>query len=171
MDGEQENLMNKCQEFLDELEGLPVEASGETTLEALRAQLSQVAQQHGADCANCKAVLADVAETRSVLRRLAGPVPEAGPWLAKRVMGAIAARENEIEESRNGLWSSVGRLAPRLAALCAVLLMVGGTWAYEQNRAEQMRRDQMSAVEGLFGAPASSSWNDDVMAGATEGRP
>jgi len=161
----------KCQEFVDELEGLPVERSGEATLESLSAKLTEAARQHSGKCASCRAGLEDLAAARSVLRRLAGPPPEAGPWFAKRVMGAIAARENEIEEGRNGVWSSVGRLAPRLAAVCAVLLMLGGTWAYEQNRAEQIKQEEMRSSESLFEAPASSPLNDDVMASATEGRP
>lgn len=154
-----------CQQFLDELEGLPVEVNGETTLESVRASLVGAARQHAGECANCRESLEEFAETRRMLRRLAQPAPEAGPWFVKRVMGAIAAKENELDERRTGVWTSVRRLAPRLAAVGAVLLMLGGSWAYEQNQAEKMRLEQTKPAEGLFGAPSSSpNSNDDVIA-------
>ena len=167
----QENLKMNCQQFLDELEGLPSEVNGGATPEKLRAELPEAARQHAGECANCRASLAEFAETRQVLRRLAVAAPEPGPWFVKRVMGAIAARENELEERTTGVWTSVRRLAPRLAALGAVLMMLGGTWAYEQNQAEKIRQQETKPAETLFGAPSSSATNDDVIASTMGARP
>jgi len=147
-----------CERFLQALEALPVEST-----EALRELLPQPARQHAADCASCKAALEDFLEARQALTPMRGTIHEPGPWFVSRVMAAIQAKERELQEQAEGVWVSVMRFAPRLAAFAAVLLVLGGTWAMELHRAQHSRQPQMQPAEGLFeSAPRPA--NDDIVA-------
>jgi len=147
-----------CERFLEELEKLPLESS-----DVLRGLLPQQAHSHAADCASCKAALEDFLEARQALTPMRGTIHEPGPWFVSRVMAAIQAKERELEEQAEGVWVSVMRLAPRLAAIAAVLLVFGGTWAMELHRAQHSRQPQMQPAEGLFeSAPGPA--NDDIVA-------
>src|SRR5208283_816027 len=104
-----------CRRFLEQMETRPAnDGSG-----------------HAEVCADCRAALEDLVATRRALEPMSAPVAEAGPWFVTRVMAAIRARENEQEERRNGVWIGIRRLAPRLVALCALVLVLGTTWAYQ----------------------------------------
>ena len=159
----------KCEEFLEELERLPAGLPGRPTGRDWRELLPQKAREHAATCANCEEALEDFAETREALAGMAESLPEPGPWFVARVMAKIGAQERELEEQANGVWISVMRLAPRLAAFAAVLLVLGGTWALELRRAEQSRRQQTRpAAEGLFEAAPNTPLNDDIIANTHE---
>ena len=147
-----------CERFLEELEQLPLESSGE-----LRELLPQQQREHAGRCASCGAVLEDFLEARQALAPMRGTIHEPGPWFVSRVMATIRAKEKELEEQAEGVWVSVMRLAPRLAAFAAVLLVFGGTWAMELHRAQHSRQQQSRPAEGLFeNAPAPL--NDDIIA-------
>jgi hypothetical protein len=158
-----------CERFLNELEELPGNASlsAAETLLRLPAEL----RAHGETCAECAAALEDFVETRQVLESMKMMLPEAGPWFAKRVMAAINAREEEIEERTNSLWVSVRRLAPRLAAFAVLLLVLGGSWAMELRRTEQTRQQQTQPVDSLFEGNPSTPLNYDIVASASEEQP
>jgi hypothetical protein len=159
----------KCDEFLEELERLPAGLPGKPTAGDWRELLPQEAGEHAATCPNCDAALEDLAETREALAGMAESLPEPGPWFVGRVMAKIRAQEREVEEQANGVWISVMRLAPRLAAFAAVLLVLGGTWALELRRAEQSRQQQpRPAAEGLFEAAPNTPLNDDIIASMHE---
>jgi len=147
-----------CERFLEELEELPLETSG-----ALHELLPQQARQHAADCASCKAALEDFSEARQALTPMRGTIHEPGPWFVSRVLAAIQATERELEEQAEGVWVSVMRIAPRLAAFAAVLLVFGGTWAMELHRAQRSRQPQLQPAEGLFES-APTPANDDIVA-------
>ena len=93
----------------------------------------------------------------------------AGPWFTVRVMAAIEARQAELEERREGVWTYVGRLAPRLVAVAAALLIIGGTWLAEQRRIDTARVNQMRGAESVFEAAQSAPIPDDVVASVQEG--
>ena len=159
----------KCDAFLAELDRLPAGLPGRLTAGDWRELLPQEAREHAGSCANCEAALEDFAETRQALAGMAESLPEPGPGFVGRVMAKIRAQERELEEQANGVWISVMRLAPRLAALAAVLLVLGGTWALELRRAEQMRQQQpRPSVEGLFESAPNSPLNDDIIASTHE---
>lgn len=140
-----------CRRFLEEMETKPAgDVSG-----------------HAEVCADCRAALDDLLATRKALEPMRVPVAEAGPWFATRVMAAIRSRENEQEERRNGVWIGIRRLAPRLVALCALVLVVGTTWAYQVRQGELARRVQLSSGESVFES-VPAPLNDDVMIGAGE---
>lgn len=160
----------KCEEFLERLEGLPMKTPGTGTAEEWRALLAEDAREHSIACANCGTALEDLAETREALAQVKMGLPEPGPWFTARVMGRIREREREIEEQRNSVWMYVRRLAPRLAAIAAVLLVLGGTWALELQRAEHTRQQVRPAVEGLFENTPSAPMNDDIIASTYEER-
>ena len=156
----------KCENFLNELEGLPAE--GRTAGELL-ARLPEEARRHASECANCEEAVRVFAETREALAGMKAGQGEPGPWFVKRVMGAIAAKEDEVEEGRNSVWLGVRRLAPRLAAFAAVLLVLGGTWAMELRQADrQFLRPQGNTVEGLFETTPNTPMNDDIVASVNE---
>ena len=159
----------KCDEFLEELERLPAGLPGRPTVKDWRELLPQEAREHAATCANCEQALEDLAETREALAGMAESLPEPGPWFVGRVMAKIRAQERELEEQANGVWISVMRLAPRLAAFAAVLLVLGGTWALELRRAEQSRQQQARPeAEGLFEGAPNTPLNDDIIASTHE---
>jgi hypothetical protein len=141
-----------CERFLELLEELPLESA-----EGLREQ----ARQHAAGCASCKAALEDFLQVRQALAPMRGTIQDPAPWFVSRVMAAIRSTERELEEQAESVWVSVMRLAPRLAAFAAVLLVFGGTWAMELHRASHAR--QLQPGEGIFEtAPAPP--NDDIVA-------
>ena len=155
-----------CEEFREELERLPLGMTGEATAEGWGNLLPEASQAHAAKCAECQAALADFAETRAALSGMKASLPEPGPWFSARVMAQIRAQEEQV----NGVWVNVRRLAPRLAAFAAVLLVLGGTWAMELRRAEQSRQQEVRPAEGLFETAPSAPLNDDIVASTYEER-
>ena len=137
--------------------------------------ISAADQEHVRSCKDCNEALNQLVMTRLALLPLRANTPEAGPWFTTRVMAAINAKEKEIEES-NGVWANVRRFAPRLVAFCALLLVVGSTWALQLRKAEEARRMSVQQAEGLFD-PGSSGpvnpVNDDATSifSAGEARP
>jgi hypothetical protein len=151
--------MMNCELFLSELEGLPSGAAES----AMLAQLPLSAREHAAVCASCEAAVRDFVETRRALGGMQESLPEAGPWFTRRVMREIAAQEQALEETQDGFWASVRRLAPRMVAFASLLLMLGGTWAFEERRAAQAHGPEVRPVEGIFETTPSVPANDDVI--------
>ena len=92
-----------------------------------------------------------------------------GPWFATRAMAAINAREQE-EEARDGVWISVRRLAPRLVALSALLLVLGGSWALQLRKTEGMNVERRGG-DMVFDSSATPTWYDDGLGTTSEVRP
>ena len=139
-----------CEWMTGELEGLPSgEGDGETA-EELLVRLPEAAREHAAKCAECENAVRDFVDTRLALAEMKESLPEAGPWFTRRVMQGIAAREEEIEERQNGFWTGVRRLAPRIVAFATLLLMLGGTWAFQERRAARANGPQTGAGRGNF---------------------
>ncbi|MGB2676760.1 MAG: hypothetical protein WAN12_06730 [Candidatus Acidiferrum sp.] len=160
---------SECRRFLEELEGVltgAVEVNSQTVL----AQMSSAARGHAEVCAECSGAVEDLAETLKALLPMSTPVAEAGPWFAARVMATIRAKENELEERSNGVWLGVRRLAPRLVALCAVVLVVGTTWAYQVRQEDLARQLALRPAESVFES-APAPLNDDVLVGGQGERP
>lgn len=156
-----------CEWLQNQLEGLPPGDVG--TANELLAQLPEQARAHAAVCAECQAAVQDFAETRQVLAAMGENLPQAGPWFTTRVMRAIAAQEQEIETRQNGFWVNVRRLAPRMVAFATLLLMLGGTWAFQERRAAtRVQGAQMGPVESIFEGAPTTPPNDDIIATAHE---
>ena len=151
-----------CEQFLEALEELPAEKN---TAHEMLQRMSQESREHAQLCTGCEEAVGEVAEARVALQPLLADKAEAGPWFAARVMASIAAKERELEES-NSVWMNVRRLAPRLVAVSALLLMLGGTWALQFKNVEQS--SGMRPAEGLFEGSPSVAYNDDLMANASE---
>jgi hypothetical protein len=158
-----------CEQFLNELEKLPVEARFSAAEVLL--PLAPEVRAHGEACADCEAALQDFVETRKAMEPMKTVLPEAGPWFTARVMAAINAREREIEERTNNVWVSVRRLAPRLAAFAVLLLVLGGSWAMELRHAEQVRQLQMQPGDILFEGNPSTPLSYDIIASVSEEQP
>lgn len=166
MPNSEQNCVGACERFREELE--LVRAPGDAVIERgeLMAELPVEMRGHAGECASCLEALDDVVETRNLLLSLATDAGSAKPgsWFTSKVMKAIAAKESEIE-TRDGFWISIQRLAPRLAAVCALLLLLMGTWAMQTQR-EYQAREMKSVGESLFETgPAGTSY-DDVLIGA-----
>ena len=155
-----------CEWFLNALEELPANGSENARPEVFLTKLPEAAREHAAHCSDCRAAVQDFAETRRALEALQHEMPEAGPWFTRRVMNAITAQEREFEESQEGFWIGVRRLAPRLVALATLLLMLGGTWAFQERRAARAHGPEMGPAEGIFESVPSVPVNDDIIAGA-----
>jgi hypothetical protein len=152
-----------CQEFREELEALPLKNT-ESVLDGL----SPVSLEHASGCAECRDAAEDLALTRAALRPLGELSPEARPWFATRVMAAIAGRESELDLS-DAVWVSIRRLAPRLVAVCALLLLLASTWTYQLRRVEIAGPPQVASNETVLEPSQSAPLNDDVLINATEG--
>jgi hypothetical protein len=161
--------MKGCQEFREELVALTALESagsgGGTVLE----KMSPASQEHARGCPECREAAVDMAATRDVLQPLAQDSVQPGPWFAVRVMTAIKAREAEMD-LQEGVWMSVRRLAPRLVAVCALLLLLASTWAYQVRRSDQARTPQVGANETVLDPAQSTPLNDDVLASNSEMR-
>lgn len=155
-----------CESFRNLLEALP---SGEgqqlRSVEEWRAELPEAEARHLGSCPKCLQALEELVETRETLAGFAAPEP--GPWFKARVMAAIAAKERE-EETMDGVWISVRRLAPRMVALSALLLVLGGSWAVQQRSSEVANGKGGDIV---FDATVSPALYDDGPVSATEVRP
>jgi hypothetical protein len=163
MSNELEMKNGECRRFLEELEGVSAGGAGEVKPQTvLVAQMSNEARGHAAVCAECSGAVEDLAESRRALLPMSTPVAEAGPWFAARVMAAIRGKENEQEERSNGVWLGVRRLAPRLVALCTVVLLVGTTWAVQLRREDLTRRATLGSAESVFES-VPAPLNDDVL--------
>src|SRR6516164_1118786 len=123
----------ECEEVLNELEELK---AGAVTASEVCGALTPGSSEHASACVDCRAAVEDFVETRAAISTLKRTQAEPGPWFATRVMAAVKAAERELEERTEGVWVSVRRLAPRLAAFAALLLVLGGTWAMELRRQE-----------------------------------
>ena len=156
-----------CEWFRDELEAMPANGPGGASAEELLRRLPEPARRHAAECAECKMALEDFAETRLALEGMQGTLPEPAPWFTRHVMQAVAAQEAELEEKQNGFWTGVRRLAPRLVAFAMLLLMLGGTWAFQVRRTTQAKGQQLVPAEGIFEAMPSTPANDDVVIAST----
>jgi hypothetical protein len=161
---------SECRRFLEELEGVPASKGREGKAEAALEVMSSEARRHATECADCREAVEELVEARKALQPLSTPVAEAGPWFATQVMAAIRARENELEERRNGVWVGVRRLAPRLVALCALLLVLGTTWAVQLRRADVATQPEMRPAESVFES-VPAPLNDDVLVNGTGERP
>jgi len=156
----------ECETVLSELEELSVHGVGAGEVSSA---LSEASRRHLIACEQCRSVLEDFTATREALAPMKEMLPEAGPWFAARVMAAVKSAEIEIEDRKEGVWISVRRLAPRLAAFAALLLVLGGTWAMElRYREVNSGQTQMRSAEGLFEAGPNAPVNDDIVSSANE---
>ncbi len=165
------NLLHRenenCERFRDALEALPVEGNARRSAEEWRAELAETEARHAGECALCQTALEEFAETRSVVAGMTLAQP--GPWFTGRVMAAINARERE-EESRDGVWISVRRLAPRMVAFSALLLLLGGSWAVQQRSNDSAKADGRGG-DIVFDSSAAPTWYDDGLSTMNEVRP
>ena len=155
-----------CGSFQDALEKLPVKGGARKSAEEWLAELPAENAAHVAACGACREALEEFAETRQALAEI--ELPQAGPWFTARIMAAIAAREKE--EETDGVWNSVRRLAPRLVAVSALLLLVGGSWAVQQTRKDAATADGRGG-DVVFDSSATPTWYDDGMGTLNEVRP
>ena len=157
-----------CEWFLNELEMLPKDGPEGSSPEKLVAGMPEAAREHVVRCRSCELALKDLGDTRKALAGMKEELPEAGTWFAPRVMAAIRRREAEVEELRNGVWISVRRLAPRLVAFAALLLVLGGTWALQVRRTERLQRPVLRPAESMFETTPNVPINDDLVASVNE---
>jgi hypothetical protein len=159
-----ESTTKDCEKTLDELERVQLEDDGLVSGEKVLEELSAESRAHAARCLGCRGAVEQFAEARNLLRPLTQTQAEPGPWFVTRVMAAIEARERE--EEREGVWANVRRLAPRMVAICTLLLVLGGTWAISVSHTE-MKRTTIEPYEALFEPGPAVPLNDDVMIGGS----
>jgi hypothetical protein len=152
-----------CQEFREELEALPLKNT-EEVLDGM----SPASRLHASRCVECREAADDLTMTRAALQPLGELSAEPGPWFATRVMATIAGRESELD-LRDAVWVSIRRLAPRLVAVCALLLVLASTWTYQLRRVEIAGPPQVSSSETVLEPGQPVPLNDDVLINATEG--
>jgi hypothetical protein len=148
-----------CRSFQDALEELPVKGNARLSAEEWIAELPAAEVKHAGECVTCHTALEEFAETRNALAGMA--TVEAGPWFVSRVMAAIATKERE-DAVQDGVWNSVRRLAPRLVAVSALLLVVGGSWALEQTRTDVATANGRSGDMVFDSSVVPASYDDGL---------
>jgi hypothetical protein len=165
------NLGNRdeqnCGSFLDALEELPPSGGLRRSAEEWLEELPEAPEAHARACGACRTALEEFTETRNALAGIA--VHEPGPWFATKVMASINARERE-EEALDGVWISVRRLAPRLVALSALLLVLGGGWALQLRRTDGLNAERRNG-DVVFDPTVAPTWYDDGLGATSEVRP
>ena len=153
----------ECERFREELELVQLPGDERIDRQGLLVKLPAELRGHSEVCGSCLEALDDLVQTKNLLLSAANEpaTVEPGPWFASKVMKAIVAQDTEMEQTE-GVWQSVRRLAPRLAAVCALLLLIVGTWAV-QVREEYVARQMAMPGESLFEPTPSAALNDDVM--------
>jgi hypothetical protein len=171
MSNQPDNLRAECCRFRNELEDLPAVGEAEVSESAVLACLPEASRGHAHTCAVCADHLANLVITRRALRPLAA-APEVGPWFSARVLAAIKSRENELQERREGVWVSIRRLAPRLVGFCALLLILGGTWAFQLRQSDLAKQREGESVETVFETSGPRTpFNDEVLLPLEKRRP
>jgi len=157
-----------CQEFREELEALPLENT-EIEFATLLGALQPASREHALQCVECREAAEDLAMTRAALQPLAELSARPGPWFATRVMAAIAGQESEID-LRDAVWLSIRKFAPRLVAVCALLLVLASTWTYQLRHVELAGPPQVASTETVLEPSQPAPLNDDVLINSNEGR-
>ena len=165
-------LMNResgnCRKLLEALDALATDRNIRMSAEQWRAELPPDEAEHAVVCDACRVAFEEFAETRNALAAM--KVEEAGPWFTARVMAAIAAKEGE-DEAQDGVWINVRRLAPRLVAFSALLLVLGGGWALRQRSTDLATTDRRGTGDIVFDSSAGPASYDDGLGAVSEVRP
>jgi hypothetical protein len=166
------NLLNRrrdeCERLQDLLESPAAADMLDGSIEELVESLPADGRAHFADCRSCREALQDLLATRELLLGAVAPAKDGGPWFAKRVLSAIAARERELAFPASA-WSMVPRFASRLAWASAIVLVAGSTWLYQRSAPSTIRQPAAaSSQEYLFEAPAPPMNQDDVLISMAE---
>ena len=158
---------DECERLQDLLENSAAENVYSGGIKELAESLPADERAHLAECGSCRQAAQDLLATRELFRGAIAPAEDGGPWFAKRVLSAIAAREREMALAMS-TWSVVPRLASRLAWAAALVLVVGSTWLYETSTPRTNRQPAASSQEYLFEAPAPPMNQDDVLISMAE---
>ena len=158
---------DECERLRDLLESSAADVLG-GSIEALMESLPADGRAHFADCGSCREALQDMLATRELFKGVVAPAEDGGPWFAKRVLSAIAARERELAFPASA-WSMVPRFASRLAWVSAIVLVAGSTWLYQRSTPSTIRQPAAaSSPEYLFEAPTLPMNQDDVLISMAE---
>jgi hypothetical protein len=111
--------------------------------------LSAAQKQHLAECAACQTMADDILTTRALLSDMPPVGTLSAPWLAPRVMAAIAVRESEMRRSLEA-WAAVPRFAARLSWVSALALLLASTWLYATPKSSTTQSTAQTTVESLF---------------------
>ena len=168
------NLLNRrrdeCERLQDLLESSVAENVYSSGIEELAESLPANERAHLAECGRCRQAAQDVLVTRELFKGAIAPAGDGGPWFAKRVLIAIAAREREMALAMS-TWSVVPRFASRLAWAAAFALVVGSTWLYQTSTPRTIRQPAAASQEYLFETPAPPMNQDDVLISMAESKP
>ena len=157
----------ECEHLQDLLESSAAGVPG-GSIEELVLSLPADGRAHFAECRSCREATQDLLATRELLAGVVAPAKDGGPWFAKRVLSAIAARERELAFPPSA-WSMVPRFASRLAWASAIVLVAGSTWLYQRSTPSSIRPPTAaSSPEYLFEAPAPPMNQDDVLISMAE---
>jgi hypothetical protein len=69
---------------------------------------------------------------------------------------------------RDAVWVSIRKFAPRLVAVCALLLLLASTWTYQLRRVELAAPPQVAANETVLEPSQPAPVNDDVLINSSE---
>jgi hypothetical protein len=161
----------ECERLQDWLESSAREDLLGRSVEELVEILPEDVRAHFAECRGCREAAQDLLATRELLEGVVSPAADGGPWFAKRILSAIAARQRELAFPVSP-WGMVPRFASRLAWASAVLLLAGSTWLYERPTPAPSNQPAATASqEYLFETPPPTMNQDDVLISMAERNP
>jgi hypothetical protein len=131
------------------------------------AALSPALREHAAACKDCQAAAEDAFMSGALLKALPSQAETPRPWFAPRVMAAIAAREVELRRSME-TWTVVPRLAAKLSWVCALALLLAGTWLYQTPRSTPTKTTLTDLAGDPYLETAPATTQDDVLVGLVE---
>jgi hypothetical protein len=161
--GKQDDACSRWQEWLDA--GAQGDAPPQS-LPDLTARLSANDKSHLGVCQDCRLAMDAWLVARQSMQNLARLSEPAPPWLAARVMAAIAQREEDLRPA--AAWIAVPRFAARLAWAAAALLFVASTWLYQKPLPTPAAAPPTSASEGLFDTQPPQVSQDEVLVSTAE---
>lgn len=120
----------QCSEFTARLEDAAVVAPGATDIEELLESAPEL-RGHASSCSSCRAAAEDILASRALLAALPSSAAQPGPWFARRVMAAIAARTAELSSAAD-TWTFLPKLAARLTWASSIALLLASGWLYQR---------------------------------------
>jgi hypothetical protein len=150
----------ECRRLRDALERAAATCGASVSVKNLTGELTPEEQKHLSVCDDCQEAVRDLVATKELFRGAASFAEDERPWLAARVMAAIASRERDLAQ-RVSAWTEFPRFASRLALVTAIVLLAGTTWFYESVQ-RSPSYPSTGSQESIFEAPQQSS-PDDIL--------
>jgi hypothetical protein len=158
----------ECRRLRDAVEESAASLAETLSVRNLKDRLTGKDHQHLDACGDCRDAIQELVAARELLQGAISFGQQERPWLAARVMAAIASRERELA-ARVSAWTEIPRFASRLTWIAAIVLVLGTTWLYE-SVVRAPSYPLTGSQESIFEAPQQAP-PDDILVSMSGDRP